>query len=67
MATRVACVSPPESEILVEAYQEVKEQMKRNDNAPASVEQREEIWQSGRKPPESTDLPAASAGTIAVD
>lgn len=43
MATRAACLSPPELETLVESYQGVREQMKRNDNTPAFIEQREEM------------------------
>lgn len=61
---------PSGLEILVEAYEEVKEQIERNDNTPAVVKQRENAWQSPGDPPEcacgALIHTGCSAETIAV-
>ncbi|XP_075890913.1 uncharacterized protein LOC142893852 isoform X3 [Nelusetta ayraudi] len=46
MTTRAAYFSPSEAEILMEAYEEVKEEIKTKGNTATAIKQREKAWQS---------------------
>lgn len=46
MTTRAAYFSPHEAEILVKAYQEFKEEIKKKGNTATAIKQREKAWQS---------------------
>lgn len=46
MTTRAAYFSPYEAEVLVKAYQEVKEEIKKKGNTATAIKQREKAWQS---------------------
>nr|XP_057916329.1 uncharacterized protein LOC131108912 [Doryrhamphus excisus]XP_057916330.1 uncharacterized protein LOC131108912 [Doryrhamphus excisus] len=46
MATRAAYFSPSEAEILMEVYEEVKEQIKMKGNTATIIKQRKKAWQS---------------------
>lgn len=46
MATRAAYFSPSEAQILMEAYEEVKDIIKKKGNTATVIKQREKAWQS---------------------
>ncbi|KAM9499627.1 putative nuclease HARBI1 [Salvelinus alpinus] len=46
MATRAAYFSPSEAQILMEAYEEVKDIIKKKGNTATVIKQREKLWQS---------------------
>ena len=46
MAARAAYFSPSEAEILMEAYEEVKDVIKKKGNTATVIKQREKAWQS---------------------
>ena len=46
MASRAAYFSPPELEILMEAYEGVKDTIKKKGNTATVIKQREKAWQS---------------------
>lgn len=45
MTARAAYFSPHEAEVLVKAYQEVREEIKKKGNTATAIKQREQAWQ----------------------